>query len=214
MQLYLNTADPRELEEALHFRVVDGVTTNPRLLVAAGGDPRERLRELCEMVKGPVAAAVTSLETESMIEEGRSLAEVHDRILVKVPCLPAGIPAMATLAEERIAVDATLCFTLPQALLAAKVGARFVSPMLGRIDESGQDGLALVGNILTAFDQYQMKTRVIVASCRTLTHVAEAARMGVDAAALPLALLRALAAHPLSERGQREFAESWRQGQN
>lgn len=214
MQFYLDTADPRELEEALGFRIVDGVTTNPRLLAAQGGDPRERLRELCEMVKGPVSAAVTSLDSASMVHEARSLAAIHERIIVKLPCIPAGIPAIATLSEERIAVEATLCFTLPQALLAAKVGARVVSPMVGRLDEAGQDGLTLVGNILTAFDQYQMKTRVLVASCRTLNHVAESARMGVDAVTLPLVLLRDLASHPLSEQGHREFAESWRQGQN
>lgn len=214
MQLYLDTADPRQLEEALRFRVIDGVTTNPKLLAAVGGDLRQILRELCEMVNGPVSASVTSLETDSMLHEARSLAEIDERILVRVPCLPAGIPAIATLAEERIAVDATLCFTLAQALLVAKVGARFVSPMVGRLDESGQDGLTLVGNILTTYDQYQFKTRVLVASCRTVTHVAEAARMGVDAATVRLELLRDLAAHPLSEQGQREFAESWRRGQN
>ena len=214
MQIYLDSASPREVEEALTWRVVDGVTTNPRLLAQEGGDPAGLLAELCEMVSGPVSAAVTSLETAAQGGEGQAQARLHQRIVVKVPCIPAGIPAIAALAEERIPVDATLCFSLSQALLAAKAGARYVSPMVGRLDEAGQDGLTLVGNILTTYDQYELKTRVLVASCRTPTHVAEAARMGADAATVPLELLRALAVHPLSERGQRDFAEKWRKGQN
>jgi transaldolase len=214
MQLYLESADPGEVGEALHFRVVDGVTTNPALLAKVGGDPHIRLRELCEMVSGPVLASVTSLETESMVAEALALAEIHEHMVVKLPCLPAALPAMAELAERRVPVEATLCFSLSQALLSAKAGVHFVSPMVGRLEESGQDGLTLVGNILTMYDQYQIKTRVIAGGCRTATHVAEAARMGADAATLPLSLLRNLAAHPLSIRGQREFAESWRKGQN
>lgn len=214
MQIYLESADPRELGEALSYRVVDGVTTNPALLARMGGDPHLRLKELCEMVKGPVLASTTSLESEAMIDEALALASVHERMVVKLPCLPAALPAMAELAERRVPVEATLCFSLSQALLAAKTGVHFVSPMVGRLDEAGQDGLTLVGNILTVYDQYQFKTRVIAGGCRTATHVAEAARMGADAATLPLSLLRILAAHPLSTRVQREFTESWRKGQN
>ncbi len=214
MQIYLDSADPAELEEALKMRVVDGVVTNPTLLARIGGDPQPILRELAEMVSGPVFASVTSLEGQGMVAEAHALAQIHERIVVKIPCMPAGVTAMAELAEKRIAVDATLCFSLPQALLAAKVGAHFVSPMVGRLDEVGQDGLTLVGNILTAYDQYQFKTRVLVDSCRTQTHVAEAARMGADGVVVSLQLLRDLASHPLSAKGQWEFAESWRKGQN
>ncbi len=214
MQIYLESAEPAEVEEALSLRVLDGVATNPTLLAKVGGDPHPILRELLEMVSGPVFASVTSLEGKGMLAEAHDLARLHERIVVKIPCLPAGITVMAELAEQRIAVDATLCFSLPQALLAAKVGAHFASPMVGRLDEAGQDGLTLVGNILTAYDQYQFKTRVLVDSCRTQTHVAEAARMGADGVVVPISLLREMASHPLSSKGQWEFAESWRQGQN
>ena len=214
MQIYLDSADPREVEEALSTRILDGVVTNPTLLAKVGGDPEPILRELSEMVTGPVFASVTSLETRGMVAEAQALAKIHERLVVKIPCLPTGIPAIAELVEQRIAVDATLCFSLSQALLAAKVGAHFISPMVGRLDEVGQDGLTLVGNILTVYDQYQFKTRVLVETCRTQTHVAEAARMGAEAVVVPFTLLRGLASHPLSAKGQWEFAESWRKGQN
>ena len=214
MQLYLESASVEELKEAMGWRVIDGVTTNPALLAAQSGDTVELLGELCEMVPGPVAVAVTSTETSSMIEEGRALAGLHDRILVRVPCLPAGIPAIVALSEERIAVDATLCFSLSQALLAAKAGARMISPSVGGVDQMGQDGLTLVGNTLTMMDQFELKTRVLASDLSTPTHVAESARMGVDAAAIPLPLLRRLVDHPMSAKVHQSWVDTWRKAQN
>jgi transaldolase len=214
MQLYLESASLADLREALSWRVIDGVNTNPTLLSREEGDPHEILAELCTLVGGPVMAEVIATDTQGMIEEAETLANIHERIVVKVPCVPAGIPAIAALAERRIPVDATLCFSLPQALLAAKAGARYVSPYVGRLDEAGGDGLALVGNIIATYDQYDIKTRVLAADLRHPGHVAEAARMGADASSFPLALLRQLADHPLTEQGRLGFRESWRRAQN
>lgn len=214
MQLYLETADPEVVREALSWRIVDGVNTTAAMLARAGGEPQEVLTELCEMVQGPVSVEVISTETLDIVDEARSLAALHDRILVRVPCIPAGIPAIAELAKQRIHVEADLCFSVPQALLAAKAGARLVSPEVGAMDEAGGDGLALLGAVITVLDQYDLKTTVVAAGVKHPGHVAEAARMGADATTLPLDLLAQLADHPLSQEHRRRHLDSWRRAQN
>jgi transaldolase len=214
MQIYLETANPDELREAMAWRVVDGVFTDPALLAREGKESTALIRELVELVPGPVAVEVTSFGTEEIVEEARMLSSLHDRILVRVPCVPAGIPAIAALADERIAVDASLCFSVPQALLAAKAGASLISPQVSEMDDAGGDGLSLVSSIMTMLDQFDLKSGVIAGAVRSVGQVAELARMGADGVALSLGLLRELAEHPLSESVRRERLDHWRQAQN
>ena len=214
MQIYLETANPDELREAMAWRVVDGVFTDPALLAREGKESTALIRELVELVPGPVAVEVTSFGTEEIVEEARLLSSLHDRILVRVPCVPAGIPAIAALADERIAVDASLCFSVPQALLAAKAGASLISPQVSEMDDAGGDGLSLVSSIMTMLDQFDLKSGVIAGAVRSVGQVAELARMGADGVALSLGLLRELAEHPLSESVRRERLDHWRQAQN
>lgn len=214
MHLYLESADPDEIREALAWRVVDGVVTTPELLARRSADAAEVLSELCRLHNGPVLAGVTSADTADMVEEGRALAQLHERIVVRVPCTPAGIPAIAALADDRIPVDAMLCFSLPQALLAAKAGARFISPPVGEMDAAGGDGLSLMGAVITMLDQYDLKTSVLADGLVHPGHVAEASRMGADAGAVSLLMLRGLAEHPLTESLRRKQLERWRRAQN
>ena len=214
MHLYLESADPDEIREGLAWRVVDGVVTTPELLARRSADAAEVLAELCRLHNGPVLAGVTSADTADMVEEGRALAQLHERIVVRVPCTPAGIPAIAALADDRIPVDAMLCFSLPQALLAAKAGARFISPPVGEMDAAGGDGLSLMGAVITMLDQYDLKTSVLADGLVHPGHVAEASRMGADAGAVSLSMLRGLADHPLTESLRRKQLERWRRAQN
>lgn len=214
MHLYLESADPDEVREALAWRVVDGVVTTPELMAGRNVDTGEVLTELCRLLNGPVLAGVTSAGTADMVEEGRALAQLHDRIVVRVPCNAAGIPAIAALADDRIPVDAMLCFSVPQALLAAKAGARFLSPPVGEMDGAGGDGLGLMGAVITMLDQYDLKTSVLADGLVHPGHVAEASRMGADAGAVSLAVLRGLADHPLTESLRRKQLEHWRRAQN
>lgn len=214
MHLYVETADPDELREALAWRIIDGVSTTPSLLATRGGEHFEHLLELCSIVDGPVFAEVTSQDTSSIVEEAKALASLNEQILVRVPCTPAGIPAIVELAEQRIAVDSTLCFSLAQALLVAKAGARLISAPVGALDAAGGDGLSLVSALLNMLDQYDLKTSVVASGLEHPGHLAEAARMGADAASMPLSLLRRLAEHPLTESTRRDQLEQWRRAQN
>lgn len=214
MQLFLESANLAEVREALSWRIIDGVVTHPALLSRESSEPHELLAELCTLVPGPVTAEVIATDTQGMLEEAEALANIHEHIVVRVPCVPAGIPAIAALAERRIPVDATLCFSVTQAILAAKAGARIVSAYVGRMDEAGGDGLGLVGNIIASFDQYDIKTRVVAANLLHAGHVAEAARMGADGVTFPLPVLRTLAEHPLTEQGRIGLRESWKRAQN
>jgi transaldolase len=214
MQIYLETASPDELREALAWRVVDGVVTDPEVLAQAGRDVTDVVLELVELAPGPVAVEVTASDTVAMIEEARSLASLHDRIVVRIPCVPAGIPAIAQLYDERIPVDASLVFSVPQALLAAKAGARFLSPQVGTLDRAGGDGLTLVSSVLTMLDQFDFKTGVIVSALDTPAQLAEAARMGADGAAVTLDLLRRLVEHPLTEAHRQRRLDLWRRAQH
>ena len=214
MQIYLETASPDELREAMAWRVVDGVFTDPALLAREGKEATELILELVELVPGPVAVEVTSSGTEEIVEEARVLSGLHERVIVRIPCVPAGIPAIAALSEERIAVDASLCFSVPQALLAAKAGASLVSPQVSTMDDSGGDGLSLVSSIMTMLDQFDLKSGVIAGSLRTVGQMGEVARMGADGAAISLKLLRELAEHPLTETVRRGRLDDWRKAQN
>lgn len=214
MHFYLESANPDELREALAWRVVEGVTTDPGLLAREGRDPQELIRELCEVVNGPVLVEVTSSETASIVREAEELSRLDDRILVRIPCTPAGIPAIAALADRRIPVDASLVFGVTQGLMAAKAGARFLSVPVGEMDAAGGDGLGMVGAVLGMLDQYQLKTSVQATSLAHPGHVAEVARMGADAGAVDLALLRAMADHPLTALRRREQLDRWREAQN
>lgn len=214
LHLYVETADPDELREAMGWRIVDGVSTTPALLAGRSGEPYEQLLELCELVDGPVSAEVTSLDSASIVEEARALASLSEQILVRVPCSAAGIPAIVQLSEERIPIDASLCFSVAQAVLVAKAGARLISVPIGALDAAGGDGLALVSAVLNMLDQYDTKSSVVATGLQNPGHLAEVARMGVDAASMPVALLRDLATHPLSESARREQLDTWRRAQN
>jgi len=214
MQVYLETANPDELREAMAWRIVDGVFTDPALLAREGKEATELILELVELVPGPVAVEVTAANTDAIIEEARALTKLHERVLVRIPCVPAGIPAIAALSEERIAVDASLCFSVPQALFAAKVGASLISPQVQIMDDAGGDGLTLVSSIMTTLDQFDLKAGVIAGSIRTVGQMSEIARMGADGAAISLGLLRELASHPLSESVRRDRLDRWRKAQN
>ena len=214
MQILLETASADEVREALAWRVVDGVMTDPATIARQGTEKHELVLELLELVPGPVLVEVTAGDTVAMIDEGRSLAALGDRVVVRIPCVAAGIPAIAALADERIPVDASLCFSVGQALLAAKAGARFLSPPIGAVDEAGGDGLTLVSSVLTMLDQFDFKANVIVAALDHPGHVSEAARMGADGAAVTLDLLRRIVDHPLTASHRRQHLERWRRAQH
>lgn len=214
MQFYVETADIAALREALQWQVVDGVITAPRMLAQVGRDAPEVIFEILAMVAGPVFVEVTAQDTPSMIDEAKSLAEIDERIVVRIPCVPAGIPAIAALADTRIAVDASLCFSVTQALVAAKAGARFLSPPVGDSDAAGGDGLTLVGNILTVLDQFELKSSVVATSIVTPGSLGEVARMGVDAASFEPSLLPQLVEHPLTHAAREERLGAWRRAQN
>ena len=214
MQILMETGNPEEVREASAWRVLDGVMTDPALMAAEGSEKTELTLELLELVPGPVFVEVTAGDTAAMVEEARSLAQLGDRVVVRLPSVAAGIPAIATLADERIPVDASLCFSVAQALLAAKAGARFLSPPVGAVDEAGGDGLTLVSSMLTMLDQYDFKTSVVVTALDTPQHLSEVARMGADGAAVSLPLLRRLVDHPLTDALRRDHLERWRRAQH
>lgn len=214
MQVLLETGNPDEVREAAAWRVVDGIMTDPALMAAEATEKTDLALELLELVHGPVFVEITAGDTPAMIDEARSLAQLSDRLVVRVPCVAAGIPAIATLSDERIPVDASLCFSVAQALLASKAGARFLSPPIGLVDEAGGDGLTLVSSMLTMLDQYDFKTSVIVSALDSPQHMSEVARMGADGAAVSLPLLRRLVDHPLTDAVRRDHLERWRRAQN
>ncbi len=210
MKFFVDTADVAEIQDLASTGLVDGVTTNPSLVAKTGRDFFEVLAEICDIVPGPVSAEVTAIDHASMLSEGRRLAEVAPNITVKVPLTPEGLKACRVLTDEGIRVNVTLCFSPAQALLAAKAGAAFVSPFVGRLDDIAEDGLGLVSDILEIFDAYPyLTTEVLVASVRHPIHVVEAAKMGAHVATVPPAVLRAMFKHPLTDRGLEAFLEDW-----
>ena len=209
MQIYLDTANVKEIQEGANLGLIDGVTTNPSLVAKEGRSFKEMLLEICKMVDGPISAEVVGVESEAMIKEGRDLAKVHKNIVVKVPLIPEGLRATTMLAAEGIRVNVTLCFSPTQALLAAKAGAWCVSPFIGRLDDVSSDGMALIRQIVTIYKNYDYKTQVLVASVRHPQHVVEAALAGGHICTMPYAVFQQLVKHPLTDSGLKKFLADW-----
>lgn len=209
MKFFIDTANVAEIREAVSLGLVDGVTTNPSLVSKENREFRELVREICTLVDGPVSAEVISLDAGGMIKEARDLSSIHKNIVIKIPMLPEGLKAVRRLAQEDIRTNVTLVFSPSQALLAAKAGAVYVSPFVGRLDDVSYVGMDLIGQIRTIFDNYGFTTEIIVASIRNPLHVVDAAMMGADVATIPYKVLLQLAHHPLTDIGIKKFSEDW-----
>jgi transaldolase len=210
MRFFIDTADVEAIRELAATGLVDGVTTNPSLVAKSGRDFIEVLGEICALVPGPVSAEVAATETQAMLAEARRLAQVAENVVIKVPLTPDGLKACRTLTDEGTRVNVTLCFSAAQAILAAKAGAAYVSPFVGRLDDIGTDGLALIGEIVQIYDAYpDFTTEVLVASVRNSAHVVEAAKMGAHVATIPPAVLHAMFKHPLTDKGLEAFLADW-----
>jgi transaldolase len=210
MKFFIDTANIEEIKKANELGMVDGVTTNPSLVAKEGREFRGLLKEICAIVDGPVSAEVVSVEAEGMIGEARDLVKVADNIVVKVPLIEEGLKATRVLSGEGIKVNVTLCFSPVQALMAAKAGASFISPFVGRLDDISQVGMEVVDQIVTIYDNYGFETEVIVASVRNPTHVLEAALMGADIATIPFKVIAQLIKHPLTDIGLEKFLADWK----
>ena len=213
MKLFIDTANLEEIEALAPFGIIDGVTTNPSLLAKVGGDPRGVLKRICDVVQGPVSAEVVATDSDGMVREGRELAAIDPHIVVKVPFGKAGVRACRTLANEGIRVNVTLVFSPAQALLAAKVGASFVSPFVGRLDDIATSGMDLIAQIVEIFENFEFSTEVLVASVRGPIHIIESARMGADICTCPSKVIDALFNHPLTEIGLEKFLADWARAQ-
>ena len=209
MKFFVDTADVAAIAELADLGMVDGVTTNPSLILKSGRDIIEVTREICAIVPGPVSAEVVALKADGMIAEGRRLAGIAPNIAVKVPLTWDGLKACKVLSSEGRMVNVTLCFSANQALVAAKAGATFISPFVGRLDDINLDGMDLIADIRTIYDNYGFKTQILAASIRTVNHVAQAAKIGADVMTAPPAVIRALAQHPLTDRGLEQFMADW-----
>jgi len=209
MKLFVDTGSIKDIETIAQLGILDGVTTNPSLLAKEPGDYRQNLKKICDIVKGPVSGEVTATDYAGMLREGHDIASIDPHMVVKVPLTRDGIRACKTLAGEGIRVNVTLCFTATQALLAAKVGASFISPFVGRLDDISTSGMEIVREIVDIYDNYEYTTEVLVASCRHPMHVLEAARVGADIATCPPAVIDALFNHPLTDIGLAKFLKDW-----
>lgn len=213
MKLFVDTGSVKEIEPLAALGIIDGATTNPSLMAKEGGDPRAILKRICDLVKGPVSAEVVATDAEGMIREGRSLAGIDPHIVVKVPFTRAGVSACKALASEGIRVNVTLIFSTPQAWLAAKVGAAYVSPFVGRLDDIGATGMQLIQEIVDLFDHADYATEVLVASVRNPIHVVDAGRIGADVVTCPPAVIEQLFRHPLTDLGLEKFLKDWERAQ-
>ncbi|MBW1968204.1 MAG: fructose-6-phosphate aldolase [Deltaproteobacteria bacterium] len=211
MKFFIDTANIDEIKEAHSMGMVDGVTTNPSLIAKEGRDFEEIIKEICEIVNGPISAEVISIDVEGMVKEARELSKIHENIVIKIPLLVDGLKATRILAEEGIKTNVTLVFSPLQALMAAKAGATYVSPFIGRLDDISQEGLLLVEQIVEIYSNYAFDTEIIVASIRNPLHVLESALMGADIATIPFSVLSKLAAHPLTDKGLKAFLDDWNQ---
>jgi transaldolase len=209
MKFFIDTANINEIKEANEMGMVDGVTTNPSLIAKEGRDFEEIIKEICDIVDGPISAEVVSTDTEGMLKEARKLSKIHNNIVIKVPMLVDGLKATRKLTEEGIKTNVTLVFSPLQALMAAKAGATYVSPFIGRLDDISQEGLLLVEQIVEIYSNYAFDTEIIVASIRNPLHVLESALMGADIATIPFNVLSKLAAHPLTDKGLKAFLDDW-----
>jgi transaldolase len=210
MKFFIDTANLDEIKKANELGMVDGVTTNPSLVAREGRDFKGLIKEICDIVDGPVNAEVVSLDAEGMVKEARELTHLADNIVVKIPMLEEGLKAVKILAQEEINTNVTLCFSPIQALMAAKAGAAYISPFVGRLDDINHIGMALVEDIITIYDNYGFETEVIVASVRNPIHVLDAALMGADIATIPFKVIQQLTKHPLTDMGVEKFLADWK----
>lgn len=214
MKFFLDSANLDEIREAAELGMIDGVTTNPSLISKEGGvDFKEHIAAVCEIVAGDVSAEVTSLDTEGMLREGREYARIAPNVIIKCPLTRDGLKATRQLTSEGIRVNVTLCFSAAQAILAAKAGAAYISPFVGRLDDVGQNGLAVLAEIIEIYRNYEWRTEVLASSIRHPIHVIEAARMGADVATMPLKVLNQLFQHPLTDKGLEKFLSDWHKGE-
>lgn len=214
MKFFIDTANLDEIREAKELGIIDGVTTNPSLVAKEGCKNREDFKklihEICEVVQGPVSAEAVSMDVEGMVKEARELGEIHEHVVVKIPMITDGLKATRQLAEEGIKINVTLVFSPLQALLAAKAGATYVSPFVGRLDDISHTGMELVAQILEIYQNYIFETELLVASIRNPLHVLEAALMGADVATIPFKVISQLAKHPLTDIGIKKFLDDWK----
>src|SRR5262245_3732363 len=213
MKLFVDTGSIKDIEAIAALGILDGVTTNPSLLAKEGGDFRQNLKKICDIVKGPVSGEVTATDFAGMLQQGHDIAKIDAHMVVKVPLTRDGIRACKALSAEAIRVHVTLCCSPAQALLAAKAGATYISPFVGRLDDIATNGMELIREIVEIYDNYEFPTEVLVASCRHPIHVVEAARMGADIATCPPAVIDAMFNHPLTNIGLEKFLKDWEKSQ-
>ena len=209
MKFFVDTADTDAIAELNALGMVDGVTTNPSLIMKSGRDIKEVTKQICDMVDGPVSAETVALDADGMIAEGRELAKIADNIAIKVPLTWEGLKACKALTGEGFMVNVTLCFSPNQALLAAKANATFISPFIGRLDDINLDGMDLIADIREIYDNYGYETEILAASIRSVNHMTEAAKIGADVATAPPDVIRKMAAHPLTDKGLEGFLKDW-----
>ena len=213
MKLFIDTGNLKEVESLVPLGIIDGITTNPSLLAKEQGDYREILKRICQLVKGPTSAEVVAKDYEGMLREGRDVSSIDPHIVVKVPFTKDGVRACKTLSSEGKKVNVTLCFSPSQALIAAKVGATYISPFVGRLDDISTSGMGLIQQIVEIYDNYEFTTEVLVASTRNPLHIVEAARMGADICTCPAAVIDSLFKHPLTDIGLEKFLKDWEKAQ-
>lgn len=209
MKFFIDTANLQEIKEANALGILDGVTTNPSLIAKEGKDFEEQIEEICRIVNGPISAEVVSIQSEGMIKEGRKLVKIHSNVVVKCPLTLEGLKATKVLSGEGHKINVTLCFSAVQALLAAKAGAAYISPFIGRLDDVGQVGMELIADIRQIYDNYGFKTQILAASIRHPIHVLEAAKIGADVATMPYQVIMSLVKHPLTDIGLAKFLKDW-----
>ena len=210
MKLFLDTANVNEIKEAASMGILDGITTNPSLVAKEGRNFKELLKEICSIVNGPISAEVVSTELDGMLKEARELVKIDDNIVIKVPLIREGLKAVKCLKAEGIRTNVTLCFSPTQALLAAKAGAYIISPFIGRLDDISTNGMDLIRQICTIYDNYSFETQVLVASIRHPMHVVEAAMVGADIGTMPYSVFTQLVKHPLTDIGLERFLSDWK----
>jgi transaldolase len=213
MKIFIDSGNLREIEALVPLGIIDGITTNPSLLAKESGDPQQIIKQICRIVGGPVSAEVVTTDAASMIAEGRELARIDEHVVVKIPFTREGVRAIKALSEDGIRVNTTLIFSAPQALFAAKVGASYVSPFVGRLDDISSDGMGLIRQLVDMFGHYDFPTEILVASVRHPLHIVEAARMGADICTCPAAVIEACFKHPLTDIGLEKFLKDWEKAQ-
>lgn len=210
MQFFVDTADIEAITELSDSGLLDGVTTNPSLIAKSGRDFKEVVGEICKLTPGPVSAEVASIEFDGMVAEGERLSQIADNVVIKLPLTLDGLKACRHFTDKGIRTNVTLCFSVNQALLAAKVGATYISPFIGRLDDINMDGMELIRDIRVVYDNYGFETNILAASIRTPNHVSEAALAGADVATMPPGVIKALAKHPLTDAGLAQFVKDWK----